>query len=116
VRSAWRTKAKRLYVTKPPAEKARLKEKRLSHKKDYNEALQEAQQIVHQQATLLHERFGGHSIQWYFQEILQQSQRQKSQCQVTAWNAYLSSEVKRINNGIFFSFLFSLQNWLISYH
>jgi hypothetical protein len=51
---AWHTKMKQWYIKRTPAEKAILKEKQMLHKKDYNEALQEAQEIICQQATLLH--------------------------------------------------------------
>ena len=54
-RYAWRTKTKHKYIKRTPAEKAALKEKRQSEKKIYNEALQEAREVVLQQATQLHE-------------------------------------------------------------
>jgi hypothetical protein len=98
-RYAWRTKTKRKYIKRTPAEKAALKEKRQSEKKMYNDALQEAREVVLQQATQLHERFGGHSVQHYFEQILQQSRMKKRSRKVSRWNAYLRSEVKRINDG-----------------
>jgi len=64
-----------------------------------DEALAEAHQLVIQEAMKLHDRFGGHSIQYYYEEILHQSHFTKGQRSVTAWNAFLGAEVKCINDG-----------------
>jgi len=59
-----RTKHK--YIPQTPTEKALIKAKRQAIKKDYHKALAEAHQLVIQEAMKLHERFGGHSIQYYY--------------------------------------------------
>jgi hypothetical protein len=59
-----RTKHK--YILQTPIEKALIKAKRQAIKKDYHKALAEACQLVIQEAMKLHERFGDHSIQYYY--------------------------------------------------
>jgi hypothetical protein len=98
-RYAWRTKSKRIYIKKTPSEKQALKAKRQERKREYNEALEEVIDMVRKQAAILRGKYGGHSVQWYFEEIMQQARITKGQRKVSAWNAYLSAESKRINNG-----------------
>jgi hypothetical protein len=98
---SWRTKPARRYTKLAPADKAIIKAKHMAHKKEYNEALQEAREVVHQQAVLLHKRFGAHSVQYYFEEILQTSRLNKSQRKEHGWNGYLSREIKRRNGNSF---------------
>ena len=68
-RKSWRHRTKPIQQT--PAEKKLLAEKRAKRKKDYQEALAEARNTIMEQAARLHERFRGHSIDWYFKEIMQ---------------------------------------------
>jgi hypothetical protein len=52
-----------------------------------------------EQATLLREEFGGHTAEWYFEEIMQRARMSKSKRSASRWNAFLRSEVKSINDG-----------------
>ena len=84
---------------KTPAEKAHVASLRRSRKEDYSNALAEARDMVMEQAVQLRERFGGHSVEYYYEEIMQRSRAVKGQRRITQWNAYLAQEIKRINEG-----------------
>ncbi|KAG2151618.1 uncharacterized protein EDB93DRAFT_1249260 [Suillus bovinus] len=75
-RSSWRHRAAQHYK-KTPTEKALLKAKRKQHRTEYTEALAAAWNVVMEQATLLHEKFGRHSVNYYFEEIMQRSRIRK---------------------------------------
>ena len=66
-----------------------------------------------EQATLLEEEFGGHTMEWYFEEIMQQSHITKSKRGTSHWNTFLWNEVKHINDGEFFHLISTLQVILI---
>jgi hypothetical protein len=86
-------------IHQTPAEKKLLAAKRARRKKEYQEALTEARSTIMEQAARLHERFGGHSTEWYFEEIIQRGRLAKGAREPTRWNAYLRSETKKINDG-----------------
>lgn len=81
------------------AEKAVLKEKRKAHRIAYSSALQAARNIVFQEAEKLHAQFSGHSVQYYYEEIMQHSRIAQSSRGINRWNAFCRQEVKRINDG-----------------
>jgi riboflavin synthase alpha subunit len=64
---------KRKALKKTPAEKAELALVRRARQETYSKALSEARAVVLEQATQLRERFGGHSIEYYYEEIMQKS-------------------------------------------
>jgi hypothetical protein len=101
-RKPWRHRAKAIRRT--PAEKKLLAEKRAKRKTEYQEALAEARNVIMEQAAILHERFGGHKIEWYFEKIMQCGRLAKHTREPTRWNAYLRSETKKINDGKLFKF------------
>jgi hypothetical protein len=76
-----------------------LAEKRAKRKKEYQEALADARHAIMDHAAKLHEKFGGHSIEWYFEEIMQRGRLAKATREPSRWNAYLRSEAKKINDG-----------------
>ena len=104
-RKPWRHRAKRTPLRKTPAEKAEAAAKRRDHKVSYNEALSKARGIVMEQATLLREEFGGHTVEWYFEEIMQRARMTKSKRETSRWNAFLRNEVKCMNDGKYCSSL-----------
>lgn len=105
-RRTWK-KISRVYIKKTRAEKRAIRDKNLVRRKDYAQALADARAVVRQQAEHLHEHYGGHSVQYYHQEIIQDSRITAASRKPSAWNAYLSSEIKRINEGTSACFLFS---------
>jgi hypothetical protein len=98
-RHPWRHRNKNKRIPLTPPEKAQRKKDRLLHKINYKAAMQKAQDVMLEEAKKLRELFGGHSVEWYFQEIMQRSHVTKKKRKVTLWNAYLQQEVKRINDG-----------------
>ena len=95
----WRHRTKRTILQKMPAEKAEAAAKRSNYRQSYNDALSKARGIVMEQATLLREEFGGHTAEWYFEEIMQRACMSKSKRSTSRWNAFLWNEVKSINDG-----------------
>ncbi|KIY44309.1 hypothetical protein FISHEDRAFT_77504 [Fistulina hepatica ATCC 64428] len=69
----------------------------LEHIKKYNSALDAARNEVWAIAKRLHDELGGHSVQYYFQELCQHSHRAQAQCAISSWNSYLAQETKWLN-------------------
>lgn len=101
LRTPWRTRTKRVSIKLTPAEKAEKKARRQSEKTHYQEALQAAHAELWRIAEGLRNEFQKHSTQYYMEEITQISRLQKKQKIAGAWNAFVSKEVKRMNQGAF---------------
>ncbi|KAG1823320.1 hypothetical protein EV424DRAFT_1472053 [Suillus variegatus] len=95
-RSSWRHRAAQRYK-KTPTEKALLKAKRKQHRTEYTEALAAARNVVMEQATLLREKFGRHSVNYYFEEIMQRSRIRKGTRKANKWNAFVKKQVELHN-------------------
>ncbi|KAG1887414.1 uncharacterized protein F5891DRAFT_967291 [Suillus fuscotomentosus] len=96
-RVPWRRREKRRYK-RSAAEKAVLKEKRQAHRISYSSALQAARNIVFHEAEKLHAQFSGHSVQYYYEEIMQHSRIAQSSRGINRWNTFCRQEVKWIND------------------
>ena len=103
-RVPWHQQTIRKKATLSSAEKAALKNKRKEEKQRYHDALANAWAVVLQQATILKDQFGTHSLQYYFEEIMQQARLQQGSRTSSHWNAFLHKEVKRINDSQFILF------------
>ncbi|GBE87427.1 hypothetical protein SCP_1101030 [Sparassis crispa] len=97
-RYPWRHRTKCKIFSHTPAEKALLKVKWKEHKDAYHTALREAREVVLTEAERLHERFGSHSVDYYFKAIMQRSCLSSKRA-VSHWNAFLSKETKLYNDG-----------------
>ncbi|KAG1785413.1 uncharacterized protein HD556DRAFT_1249922 [Suillus plorans] len=95
-RKPWRHRSKGHYKH-TASEKAALKGKRLAHRIAYAEALKNAREVVQEQAKLLHEKFGSHSVQYYHEELMQRTRMATSSRSPSRWNAFVRREVKRMN-------------------
>lgn len=104
-RYSWRRRHKKVRVSKTLAEKRLEKEKRAQRRKNFTLALEEAQEVVRDEAKKLRETFGTHSVDYYHCAILQTQTRMKGSRGVSVWNAYLSQEVKRLNESEFSGFI-----------
>lgn len=98
-RKPWRRRVKPIKST--PAEKKLKAVQRKVRKKEYHVALEEARASILDRATELHERFGGHSVDYYFEEIMQNGRLVKGSRETSRWNAYLRSEVRKLNDGTY---------------
>ncbi|EIW83899.1 hypothetical protein CONPUDRAFT_150947 [Coniophora puteana RWD-64-598 SS2] len=87
-------------IPKTPAEKAVTKTKRSARNKAFKEALKEAQEMVLQKATSMRERFGDHTVDWYFEYILQQTRMEQSKRQPTSWNAFVRCTTRKLNDAL----------------
>ncbi|KDQ58309.1 hypothetical protein JAAARDRAFT_192899 [Jaapia argillacea MUCL 33604] len=52
------------------------------------------------EAASLHETFGGHSVAYYYEEIMQLSRTSKARRSTNRWNAFLSQEIQAYNNAL----------------
>ena len=76
-----------------------LAKQREERQQRYTSALQDARNTVQQHATRLREEFGGHSIGYYHQEILQRGRLERGRRKSSRWNAFLRHELKKRNDG-----------------
>ncbi|KAG2347640.1 hypothetical protein BDR05DRAFT_876288, partial [Suillus weaverae] len=83
-------------IKQTAAQKVLLRAKH-KHHDEYSEALIAARNIIKEQATILHEKFGRHSVDYYFEEIMQCSQL-TGQRKVTKWNTFVEKEVEHHNS------------------
>jgi hypothetical protein len=95
-RTPWRHRTKHRAITHSQADKAALKEKRLLNKTSYANALSAAQDVLMEQAIKLRVEFGTHSVEYYFEAIMQHSRFQSKKKAPNRWNAFLCAEVKHI--------------------
>ena len=113
-----RSRAQRAPIT--PALKESLKKQRVARRAGYTLALKDAREAVFQQATQLRESFGGHSTEYYTQEILQRGQLERGRRKPSRWNAYLHHELKTRSSGTetiisYIPFLnYTLQSYLLA--
>ena len=95
-----RKRTRRVRAPITPALRDALAKQRAARREDYTSALKEAQDAVQIRATQLRETFGGHSTEYYAQEILQRGRLERSRRKPSRWNAYLRQELKVRNEGM----------------
>ena len=97
--SAPRKRTRRARAPVTPALKAALAKQRKERQAEYQSALSGARNTIRQQATQLRETFGGHSTEYYAQEILQRGRLERGRRKPSRWNAFLRQELKMRNAG-----------------
>ncbi|KAG6894293.1 hypothetical protein C0992_006687 [Termitomyces sp. T32_za158] len=97
IRRPYRLKQKRVSIKKTAAQKEEAKKKREAHKEAYAAAREAASNLLDQEAIKLHEQFGGHSVQWYKEDILQMARLKTETRAISRWNLFLRYEAKRQN-------------------
>jgi hypothetical protein len=91
---------RRAVLKKTPAEKARLSKKRHSEKTAYHAALDTARNVVMEHAEQLRDTFGRHSVDYYYEEIMQLSRKNKTKREkINLWNVFTRVEAQRVNKG-----------------
>jgi hypothetical protein len=98
VRKPWR-RSSRPRVKRSAAEKSAARKRRKEFHTEYSAALAAARDIIWEQAIQLREKFGRHSVDYYYETIMQQSRKTVNKCSATRWNAFVRQEVKRANDG-----------------
>ena len=104
-RKRWRTGKSKPVYRLTNIQKALLQATRKQRKKDLNEALAEARARIWDEAKHLRERFGAHTEQYYYEQLLQTGRLMKTTRKVNRWNAFLHAEVKRMNEGTYIFYL-----------
>ena len=100
VRLPWRHRTKPKFK-QTYTEKKVLAEQRALWRSAYDKALAEACDVMWDQAIKIQKWFGGHSTEYYFQEIMQGSWLKKGKREINDWNVYCCQEIKRINDGMY---------------
>ena len=72
---------------------------RHAHKEKYLEALQAARAVVMAEAEKLAIQFPAHNKDYYYRVLMQQSNRTKGKRAINEWQAFVSEEVKKHNEG-----------------
>ncbi|KAF9242901.1 hypothetical protein BU15DRAFT_72552 [Melanogaster broomeanus] len=99
-RTPWRCRFKKKVIPRTPAERAAMKAKNHTCKQEYAEALGVAQETIMHEAVKLRERFGCHSIEYYYEAIMQKSQLTDRKKGPNRWNAFLCAEVRKHNDAL----------------
>lgn len=94
-RNRTREKAQKKSLT--PAEKARAKVQRQENKDEKQTAISEARAEVLKLATVLQEKFGDHSVDYYRKLLMQSTHKPKSIRKISTWNAFMSVKIKAMN-------------------
>lgn len=95
----WKIRVRRKALKRSLAEKTALKAERQQRKLTYSEALQASMDVVYNEATKLHEQFSMHTVEYYLEELMQRSRKDKTSRKVSLWNVYLRQELERYNSG-----------------
>ena len=66
---------------------------------EYNATVQASRNVVYQEAIALQAKFGVHSIEWYYKDLLQVLSK-KAPRQVSSWNVFLHEQAKLTNDGM----------------
>jgi hypothetical protein len=93
-----RTKSHRRKIVRTPAEKAMRVQQRRKSRETFSNDLKEARTVIMAEAVKLHQKHGGHNLNYYV-ELLYQNGHQKGERKVSDWNAWVHLESKRLNEG-----------------
>lgn len=92
-RSQRRARAKRISTA---GDRALQKKKREQFRRDYHDALREAQGKIYDLARGLKDRFGKYGVEHYHNDLIHRAHKSRSTRKVNRWNAYQKLELKRI--------------------
>ncbi|KAG6809024.1 hypothetical protein H0H92_001929 [Tricholoma furcatifolium] len=95
IQRPFRLKKKRVVQKKTAADKREAAEKRLNHRVTYQAARDAIVARLMTDAESLHAEFGGHTVQWYREDILQSARLKSETRAVSRWNAFLRAESQR---------------------
>ncbi|KAG1766623.1 hypothetical protein EV702DRAFT_1204089 [Suillus placidus] len=99
VRKPWR-RSSRPRVKRSAAEKSAARKRCKEFCTEYSAALAAARDIIWEQAIQLREKFGCHSVDYYYETIMQQSRKTVNKRPATRWNAFIRQEVKCANDAL----------------
>ncbi|EIW80799.1 hypothetical protein CONPUDRAFT_154797 [Coniophora puteana RWD-64-598 SS2] len=87
-------------IPKTPGERATLKAQRFARRQDLNADLKDAQKQVMEMAIQLQQKYRGHSVEWYFEAILQQARADGKKRAPNNWNAFLHVKTRELNDAL----------------
>ena len=93
-----KTKSLHKKKVRTAAEKALRVQQRCKSREIFRNDLKEARAVIMAEAVKLHQKHGGHNINYYV-ELLYQKGQQKGERKVSDWNAWVHLESKRVNEG-----------------
>lgn len=93
-----KTKSLHKKIARTAAEKAVRVEQRRRLQETFSNDLKEARTVIRAEAVKLHQKHGGHNLNYYI-ELLYQNGQQKGERKVSDWNAWVHLESKRLNEG-----------------
>ena len=92
-RSQRRTRKQRVFTA---GDRALQKKKREQHRRDYHDALREAQGKIHNLAQDLKDRFGKYGVEHYHNDLIHRAHKSRSIRRVNRWNAFQKLELGRM--------------------
>lgn len=98
-RIPWRHRTQWQALKRTSAQKKQLAKQRRDNKERYNNALEDAFQVLVGEACKLREEFGAHSEQYYLEELLKRPKVAQRSRGINRWNVFVREEVKRLNDG-----------------
>ena len=93
------TKSQRRKIVRTPAEKAMRVQQRRKSRETFSNDLKEARTVIMAEAVKLHQKHGGHNLNYYVELLYQNGHHQKGERKVSDWNACVHIESKRLNEG-----------------
>lgn len=92
------TKRQHKKITRTVAERAIRSQQRSKFRETFSNDVKEARKVIMAEAVKLHQKHGGHSVDYYV-KLLYQDGRHKSERKVSDWNAWVRLESQRLNEG-----------------
>lgn len=96
VSTFWRQRRARTRRTLTAGDRLLLARKREQHRRDYRDALREAQEKIYALAQGLRDRFGKYSVEHYHNDLIHRAHKSRSTRKVNRWNAFQKLELKRL--------------------
>ncbi|CAA7264088.1 unnamed protein product [Cyclocybe aegerita] len=85
---------KRTVIKRTDTERAVAKARKQEERLQLKDALKATKKLLMQEAIRMRERFGGHSVSYYYEKIMQTSRINRGCRAVSLWNAFLAVEMK----------------------
>jgi len=105
------TRKLRKKIARTAAEKALRSQQCHNFREAFSNDIKEARMVIMAEALKLHQKHGGHSVDYYV-KLLYQDGRHKSVRQISDWNAWVRLESQRLNGGSHYS-SFSFYSYIL---
>lgn len=95
-----RVRAKHQNKARTPADVTR-KTRMAERRKEKAQAIADARTEIKKLAEVLHEKFGDNTVDHYLKTLVQAVRAPKGTRKVSTWNAFVSLQTKRMNDGMY---------------